>query len=115
MKHIAFSLLLLSCASVVSAQVVNEDTNAPQGGTNLTDAQVIIENTGSSVEVTISNYNGEAVVTIYDEDGNVVTSESVNVEGNAEVEQSVEAVEPGNYTVNVETEEGAVSEEIIVY
>ena len=80
-----------------------------RGGARLVESKVTINNYGTTLGVNIENYNGEALVLITDKTGMLVSYDNTTVEKDTEVEQDIEAVEPGKYTVSVITEEGVTS------
>lgn len=108
-KIIILTLFALSALSM-NAQTIRNGESIHTGGCRLAGTEIIITHTGSTLEINISNYTGDAVVYVTDEYGFVIDADWISIKEHGDIEQDIDAIEPGKYTINIETEKGVVSE-----
>ncbi|MGN1158437.1 MAG: DUF3244 domain-containing protein [Agathobacter sp.] len=108
-KFIILTLFVLG-TSDLKAQTIRNGESIHSGGCRLAGTEITITHTGTTLEINISKYTGEAVVYVTDEYGFVVDADRVSVKEHGDIEQDIDAIEPGKYTINIETEKGVVSE-----
>lgn len=102
--------LIFGLALGMNAQTIRNGESVHSGGCRLAGTEVSITHTGLSLEINISKYIGEAVVYVTDENGFVVNADWFVIKEKIDVEQDLDAMEPGKYTINIETEKGTMSE-----
>lgn len=108
-KIIILTLFALSALSM-NAQTIRNGESIHTGGCRLAGTEITITHTGSTLEINISKYTGDAVVYVTDEYGFVVDIDWTSIKEHGDIEQDIDAIEPGRYTINIETENGVVSE-----
>lgn len=108
-KIIILTLFVLSTLKM-NAQTIRNDESIHSGGCRLAGTEITITHTDSRLEINISEYTGDAVVYVIDEHGFVIDANCVSINEYGDIEQDIEAIEPGKYTINVEIENGVVSE-----
>lgn len=111
-NFIVLTLLLLSTLGM-NAQMLKKGESIQSGGCRLAGTEITITHTGSSLEVNISEYSGEAVVYITNGLGSVIDADWVTINEQGEIEKNIDAIEPGKYTIIIETENGILSESFI--
>ena len=94
----------------MNAQTIRNGESIHTGGCRLAGTEIIITHTGLSLDIDISRYTGNIVIYITDEYGYVIAAGWTSINEHGDIIQDIDAVEPGEYTINIETEKGAISE-----
>ena len=108
-KIIILTLFVLSALGM-NAQTIRNGESIHTGGCRFAGTEVTITHAGTSIDISISQYTGDAVVYVTDEYGFVIDADRLSIKEYGEIEQDIDAIEPGKYAINIETEKGVVSE-----
>lgn len=108
-KSIILTLFVLSALGM-NAQTIRNGESIHTGGCRLAGTEITITHTGSSLDIDISKYTGDIVIYVTDENGFVIDADWISINEHGDIIQDIDAIEPGKYTINIETEKGGVSE-----
>lgn len=110
MNRIIILTLFVLGASGMNAQTIRNGESIHTGGCRLAGAEITITHTGSSLDIDISKYSGDVVIYVTDEYGLVIGADRVSINEHGDIIQDIDAIDPGRYTINIETEKGTISE-----
>lgn len=108
-KIIVLALFVLSALGM-NAQTIRNGESIHTGGCRLAGTEITITHAGLSLDIDISKYTGNVIIYVTDEQGLVVDADWVSIIEHGDITQDIDAIEPGKYTISIETEKGAISE-----
>lgn len=110
MNKIEILALFVLSALDINAQTIRNGESIHTGGCRLAGTEITITHTGLSLDIDIYKYTGDVVIYVTDEYGFVINADWVSINEHGDIEQDIDAIEPGKYTINIETEKGFASE-----